>query len=559
MSDDPNNIYINKNNSMKTGTSMNNNNSQIPLAAVTSSNYINQKDDEIRDFVEKLIKENCYLKREVISKEIDTEKLRELLKHSSIKYYNLDTGNANDTDKIYFNKIRNINLENDYKLNQINLKYENEISKLMNDHSKIINDIQNQNIKSTEKNELNSKIEDYLLKIKTLEEQLYNSEKFCQVLQQKYDLLFEENKMINNKINEEKENILFLISELSKENNSKKDELINIFQEKTNIITQNFISFSENEKAKANLVLENLVNEQKTLSDKIELLEEENNKLSEENNLLLEKNKSNEEFIAEKEVAVYSIDKLKENFTESLKKYEDEISNLTSTNLNFKKKISEQDAIIDSLKNKNELLQNSISDKIKQINNQNEKVIDDLTAQVLQLEQENREMSLKQNLKNNNDSKNKYAEILDKNEKLNIENDNLKYKIEEYESKINVLNEKYEQLNSNYEKMQKQYMNADQDNEEASKDLNLNKQKYLENEEEIKNLKENISSLESINDKLAKENNEIKQNNLKLNHCIDVMKLNYNIEITKYKNKINDYEKKLQNIENNLSGDDNNN
>ena len=51
-----------------------------------------------------LIKENCTLKKEIILKEIDIEKLKEMLKNASIKYFNLETGNLNNTDKIYFNK-----------------------------------------------------------------------------------------------------------------------------------------------------------------------------------------------------------------------------------------------------------------------------------------------------------------------------------------------------------------------------------------------------------------------------------------------------------------------
>ena len=131
-----------------------------------------------------------------------------------------------------------------------------------------------------------------------LKEEKFTSEKRYQLVQQKYDVLLEENKMIKNKIKEEKENILFILEELKKENNLKKDEIVKEFKDKTNLITQHFISFSDNEKEKANLVLENLLNEQKTLNDKIEMLEEENAKLSEENNLLIEKTKSNDEFMS---------------------------------------------------------------------------------------------------------------------------------------------------------------------------------------------------------------------------------------------------------------------
>ena len=292
----------------------------------------NLKNEELTDFVDKLIKENCSMKKELIMKEIEIEKLKEMLKNASIKYFNLETGNLNNTDKVYFDKIRRINLENDYKLNQINIKYENELQQILDEHNKLINEIKNNNniinndindIKNNEENKdkrnptekynnvEENKIEEYLQRIKILEEEKFTSDKRYQLIQQKYDILYEENKLIKNKVKEEKENILFMMEELQKENNLKKDEIIKEFKIKTNLITQNFIAFSDNEKEKSNLVLENLLGEQKALNDKIEILEEENAKLTEENNLLIEKTKSNDEFMAQKEIEMLSIDNIK--------------------------------------------------------------------------------------------------------------------------------------------------------------------------------------------------------------------------------------------------------
>ena len=139
--------------------------------------------------LKKLIRENCSLKKEIILKEIEIEKLKEMLKNASIKYYNLETGNLNNIDKIYFDKIKNINLENDFKLNQIELKYENELQKLKDEHDKIITEIQNNqyfdNNNKKEKINIDNKIEEYLQRIKALEAQLYNSEQSYQLVQKK--------------------------------------------------------------------------------------------------------------------------------------------------------------------------------------------------------------------------------------------------------------------------------------------------------------------------------------------------------------------------------------
>ena len=528
----------------------------------------NLKNEELTEFVDKLIKENCSLKKELIMKEIEIEKLKEMLKNASIKYFNLETGNLNNIDKIYFEKIRKINLENDYKLNEINIKYENEIQHIIDEHNKLINEIQNNNninnininnINNIEENKdekkevekydpKDSKIEEYIQRIKILEEEKYTSDKRYQLVQQKYDILLEENKMIKNKVKEEKENILFMIGELQKENNLKKDEIIKEFKDKTNLITQNFIAFSDNEKEKSNLVLENLLGEQKALNDRIEMLEEENAKLAEENNQLIEKTKSNDEYMAQKEIEMLSIDNIKQNFYKSLSNYESEIGKLTKDNLGLKKQIAELEAKVNALNLKNENLEKSINSQINEINEQNSKIIDDLNSQVIQLEQQKRELNLKYKLNNENESnmKSKMKDLNQKNNDLNKEVSNLKYKNNELEINNQSLRNQLEKLNKSFEKMHQQYSNMDKEYSNANNNLAISKKKFFENEEEIKNLKDNIKMLEAINAENNKKLIETKQLNIDLNHTMDTLRLNYKIEITKYKNKINDYENKIK-------------
>ena len=548
-------------------------NSNASNFALSGSDNI--RPDELTEFVDKLIKENCALKKELIKKEIEIEKLREMLKNASIKYFNLETGNLNNLDRLYFEKIRKINLENDYKLNQINIKYDNELQQILDEHNKLINEIQNNNLKNnnninnintneddiTEKKQKENyiseenKLEEYLERIKILEEEKFTSDKRYQLVQQKYEILLEENKMIKNKVKEEKENIIFMMEELQKENNLKKDEIVKEFKDKTNLITQNFISFSDNEKEKSNLVLENLLSEQKILNDKIEMLEEENAKLTEENNLLIEKTKSNDEFMAQKEIEMLSIDNIKQNFYKNLSNYEGEIEQLTKENLSLKKQLAELEARANALNLQNENLEKSINSQINEINEQNSKIIEDLNSQVIQLEQEKREINIKYKLYNETESsmKIKIKDLNQKNNDLNREVSNLKYKNNEYEINIQSLKNQIEKMNQNFEKIHQQYSNIDKDFPNNN-NKNLNKQ-YLENEE-IKKLKENIKMLEEENERNNKELTEAKQINMNLNHTLDNMKLNYDIEITKYKNKINEYENQLNEILSNNNNED---
>ena len=76
---------------------------------------LNSQNEEMNEFLDNIIKENCALKRQLILNEIDMTKYKEMLFNSTTKYYNLETGNLNETDKNYFESLRNINLENEKK------------------------------------------------------------------------------------------------------------------------------------------------------------------------------------------------------------------------------------------------------------------------------------------------------------------------------------------------------------------------------------------------------------------------------------------------------------
>ena len=210
---------------------------------------LNLKNEEMNEFLDNIIKENCALKRQLILNEIDMTKYKEMLFNSTTKYYNLETGNLNETDKNYFESLRNINLENEKKLSDIQIKYEIATRKILNEHNDIINNLkknnQNNNFdnNSVNINLLKSKIDSYESKIKTLQEELFNSEKYSQLLQQKYETLLQENKMIKNKVLEEKNNILFLIEELDKRNKEEINKINLKFKEQSELITQTYISY----------------------------------------------------------------------------------------------------------------------------------------------------------------------------------------------------------------------------------------------------------------------------------------------------------------------------
>ena len=409
---------------------------------------LNLKNEEMNEFLDNIIKENCALKRQLILNEIDMTKYKEMLFNSTTKYYNLETGNLNETDKNYFESLRNINLENEKKLSDIQIKYEIATRKILNEHNDIINNLkknnQNNNFdnNSVNINLLKSKIDSYESKIKTLQEELFNSEKYSQLLQQKYETLLQENKMIKNKVLEEKNNILFLIEELDKRNKEEINKINLKFKEQSELITQTYISYNNNEKNKEDFIIENILSEKNNLIEKCKELEEENNSLKEENKKLLSDNQKYENLISSNQLEISCIKNIKEEYEKNLKKFEDEVILKTNENLEYKNEISQLNAKITSLENKNTILSNSIKEEISNINNKNKTIIKDLNNQILQLDQEKRELLLSKELKskNENNDKTKIKELKNNINTLTKENSNLKYKISEYESIINTFN-----------------------------------------------------------------------------------------------------------------------
>ena len=99
---------------------------------------LNMRNEEVTDLVDGIIKENCALKRQLVLNEIDIAKYQEMLSNACIKYYNLETGNMNDTDKTYFEAINQINIESEAKLRELNDKYEKTAKEIKEEHEAVI-------------------------------------------------------------------------------------------------------------------------------------------------------------------------------------------------------------------------------------------------------------------------------------------------------------------------------------------------------------------------------------------------------------------------------------
>ena len=522
---------------------------------------LNMRNEEVTDLVDGIMKENCALKRQLVLNEIDIAKYQEMLSNACIKYYNLETGNMNDTDKTYFEAINQINIESEAKLRELNDKYEKTAKEIKEEHEAVISMIKSKSTSTSSPSEtitlnaLKDRVDSYETKMKTISEALFNAEKFSSILQTKYESLLQENKMIKTKIPQEKENMLFMLEELKKNNVDHIAKLHNEFVKQSDLITQQYISFSNNEKDKTSLIVDVLCSEgRKAISDAKELGDEVA-QLKKENEKLKSMNAKYEEFIATKELEMSAINDIKKEYENNLLKSVDETTNAKKENSELKATISDMKAKIASLENRNKSIQETIAAEIENVSAKNKKVIDDLNEQLLLMEQKRRELSFSLELanKSNGDNIQKLKELKKSNELLAKANNEMKYKLNECEMNNKLLKDSYNEVQNNfkkiytkYEEIDKKLINVDIMNEKEKK-------KFADNEAEIAKLRDNVAQLEKERNILQKDYDELYRNNMNLNQEHEAFKLNANFEISKLKSSINDYEKKLKSSSSNAN------
>ena len=518
---------------------------------------LNLRNDEVTELVDSIVKENCSLKRQLVLNEIDIAKYQEMLSSACIKYYNLESGNLSETDRTYFEAMRSISIENAKKINEITSKYDQQKETLIKEHEMIIKAIKSN---STPENtmtieSIKDRVDSYETKMKTVQEALFNAEKYCAILQTKYESLLNENKYIKEKIPEEKNALLFAIEEIKKNENEKITKIQNEFKIQSDLITQQFIAFSNNEKDKENFILENLFAEKNYLKERNEKISQMYEEIKKENEKLKKENLNYERFISNKELEMNSMSDIKAEYENNLKKSVNELSSLKKENLELKNKISDLNAKCSSLEKKNEMINSSIKCEIENINAKNKKIIDDLNSQLLSMDQKRRELTLQidQSKITYDKNFNKIKDLQIQNETLQKTNNDLKAKLIEAENVTKTLNANYTESQQNFKKLSNKYEQIDKMLINADMRMENEKKKFFDNETQIKQLQSELKAIEASKNAIQIKYDDLFKQNLILNQNSEAFKLNANFEISKLKATITDLEKKLKNANNDNS------
>ena len=524
-----------------------------------------EKDEEVTAFVDNLIKENIELKKQIVLLEIELER-----KETNEQNPTSNINNSDNPDRLFYDNLKQIRDSHETKQKEIIEKYDKFLKNLTKDHRHLISSFKklaqenklkiiNEEIslEQLNKNEnlisLNSAEEQFNIyenRIRLLYEELKTKEKYSLVVEQKYEMINEENKLLKRKIQEEKATLLKMVSDVQREHSSSHVELMNkvnteIYQKK-NLLE----SYITNSLSKSEELVDQLLKEKNTLKNEIKNNQEEIKRL---NNHIVSINKEKEEIekiIQKQKNEVREANQIKEQHLEELKKLNMDKEILTKANNDLTIRINDLMIKIVTIETESKIIKDSVNKEIEKSEIRNKAIIESLNNDLIEAEKKardnlNKKLSQNENMNKLNSTVTELTEQLDN---ANNTIKNLKTEISEKSFNIQLLDKNAEEMKINYDKLSEKYKLLENNLNEKLADIRTNREKLVENESEIKSLKNEINRLTLNRDELQSQVNENSKNNTLIANQYDTLKVSSNIEIQRLKNQIIELEKMTEKI-----------
>ena len=496
---------------------------------------INDKEKELEDFFYQIQKENEELKSELIKYKLELEKEREITQNLKDTYLNINCFDdpTNNIDVIIYENIKFIKEENEKKLNELNLSYENLVKSTKKENLQIKNSIRETlenydnklsiSINSNMTQSIFDDIEKYENKIESLLEINFNKEKYSLMLNQKFELVSEENNFLKGKIIQEKINLIEKISNFNIENSLSNIEIIKnllneLDEEKNNFFNNQFLipidSLSQllNESRQNEKILKEQNEKMKIICDELKskleiIMIEKNNIIEKSKELLIESEKK-----YSKEKVLYSeISKLKKEIEILTNKNDYLLKTNTSLNEQIENINNRIEFQIKTKSNENDIIINQKNLMIEELSNKLVKSKFDIENYEKKIEELNEEINqMKKSISDDSDNENYYQ----KESKEQINNKNIQKKNNTFynefmtiknekdiiENKFNNLNNQYNILKNNMIILSKEKEELENNNNNLKKLLSENeKNKLINNDNELlKNIQKNIRQIYQI-------------------------------------------------------------
>ena len=496
---------------------------------------INEKEKEIEDFFYQIQKENEELKSDLIKYKLELEKEREITQNLKDTYLNINYFDdpTNNIDVIIYENIKFIKEENEKKLNELNLSYENLVKLTKKENLQIKNSIRETlenydnklsiSINSNMNQSIFDNIEKYENKIESLLEINFNKEKYSLMLNQKFELVTEENNFLKGKIMQEKINLIEKISNFNIENSLTNMEIIKnllneLDEEKNNFFNNQFLipieslSQSLNESRQNEKILKEQNEKMKIMCDELKnklenIIIEKNNIIEKSKGLLIESEKK-----YSKEKALYSeISKLKKEIEILTNKNDYLLKTNSSLNEQIENINNRIEFQIKTKSNENDIIINQKNLMIEELSNKLVKSKFDIENYEKKIEELNEEINqMKKSISDDSDNENYYQ----KESKEQINNKNIQKKNNTFynefmtiknekdiiENKFNNLNNQYNILKNNMIILSKEKEELENNNNNLKKLMSQNEKNQLSNNDNelLKNIQKNIRQIYQI-------------------------------------------------------------
>lgn len=410
--------------------------------------------------------------------EIDYECLKESYdeNHEMLKESEKNKQNISDTfqnansliDKQFFNSLKNIEDNHTKKQKEISDKYDGIFKNLNREHRVSITNMrkicfENKNKfvnKKTDDDEILSlnQVEDLLAqfedKIKLIYEEMKNKEKYISVIEQKYEMINEENKFLKRKVTEEKTLVLNQIEEIQKERENHHKEIVKKFEEeiseKKNDLQKHIQqSLESNEK-----LIHSLTRERDQLVEKVDGLKKNINDIRNELTLSIQEREELDALLMGKELSQKSINDNISNLQKDIKDLKQEKTNLINTNDETNAKLQDLTAKKINLEITNKILNEnllSVTNDLKKNNDENDKkrltLVSSYGAEIYEL---NKKISeYKQSLENEM-QRNRKQEFSKEEIKLKENLDRLKTENNDITTRLKILSQERDEEKSNF-------------------------------------------------------------------------------------------------------------
>ena len=530
--------------------------SSIKIQKEDYEKMVKERDEEVTQFVDSLIKENYELKKVIVSLEIDIEKYKDKASYNEM---------TRDDDKDFFSNIKIIKESFEKKQKDLFEKYERNSKKFQKEHKHIISSIRKSAYENKMKiinNEEGQLDQDSFIPIRLMEEQLgvydnkarmlyedlKNKENYALVIEQKYEMLNEENKFLKLKIQEEKGSILKQIQEYQVENQASHEEFLMKLNFEINEKKKLLEKSIKDSTVKCQENISCLHREKESMKNEIESLNGKCEKMKKE---LLRSELEKEEILLRLDTnkkEIFNLENAKLKIEREIIEIVSERDTFRKTNNNLTDRLGELQSKVISLEITNKSLVEISSKEAEKIDVKYRGTIDNLNLRLEDSEKKLREIDIelseKKSLLDQYSKKIRELEQQNDSQSYTIERLTLETNQKEVELKINTND--LGSLAINKEKQSKQIDEMMETINQKDVEIKSLNERVDDNDIQISTLKKDYQRLKQVKDDLLTNYEEVKKNNSVITAQLETTKITSTIEVQRFKNQILELEKKSQ-------------